>query len=399
MARWVSARMPARLTSLLLLLLSASALRASDLESATATVARIRGTAFRHPVAVKTLRRADLDGYFRAQIARSTQGSADEYVTSLEALQLIEPGGDPLAQLITLYQAQVLAFYSPTEHVYYQLDEPPPGTPANPIMNLMVERHELTHALQDQVFGAGERLASIETDWDAQLAYQSVLEGEATLMMLAALADTVGQPLETLLKNEQMMETLANVGAMDQAMPKETPRYYSESMVFPYSAGLLFVIDAYRRDGWKALDAVYQRPPVSSAEILHPALYFDRTFRPVILAKAEVPAPYHVLDSTLGEFHWRFLLQDPALAATWRADRVQIVENAACEPTVLIDTRWATAADALRFRDAYVGKLAAHGIGAVTAMDGTGVRVAYGADAKLTQSFAAGTMTVEVAGR
>jgi hypothetical protein len=389
--------MPARVLSLLLLLLSASGLRASELQTAMDTVARIRGTPFRHPVAVKTLRRADLEGYFRAQLAHSTEGTVDDYVTSLRVLQLIEPGGDPLGDLLSLYDAQVLAFYSPTEHVYYQLDAPPPGVPDNPIMNVMVERHELTHALQDQAFGAGDRLASIETDWDAQLAYQSVLEGEATLMMIATLAETAGQPLDKLLANQEMLDTLGQFSTL--GIPKETPHYYVDSMVFPYSAGLLFVIEGYKRGGWKALDAVHRRPPVSSAEILHPALYFDRTFRPVTMPRTHVPAPYEVLDSTLGEFHWRFLLGDPQLAAAWRADRVQIVENSACQPTVLIDTRWATAADAARFRDAYVEKLAARGIGASTAVSGSGVRVAYGADAKLARAFAAGTMTREEAKR
>jgi hypothetical protein len=395
MSPGVSARMPARLASLFLLFLSATALRASDLQTATETVARIRGAAFRRPVVVKTIRRADLEPYFRAQVARSTQGTVDDYVTSLEVLQLIEPGGDPLGELLSLYQAQVLAFYSPTEHVYYQIEGAPPGMPANPLMDDTIELHELMHALQDQTFGAGKRLETIETDWDAQLAYQSLLEGEATLVMIASLVESAGSSLDEVVKSDMLVKTLGNAALMDQAMPKGTPRYYAESLAFPYAVGFRFVLEAYRRGGWKALDAVHRRPPTSSAELLHPELYFDETFHAVKILKTRMRAPYEILDSTLGEFHWRFLLRDAALAATWRADRVQIVENAACEPTVLIDSRWATAADAVRFRDAYTEKLAERGIGALTTVDGTAVRVAYGADVPLTRSFVAGARPAE----
>jgi hypothetical protein len=54
---------------------------------------------------------------------------------------------------------------------------------------------------------------------------------------------------------------------------------------------------------------------------------------------------------------------------------------------VLVETHWESADRAKAFRDAYATFLGGRGLDALLALDGTRVRAAYGADAKLMESF------------
>ena len=55
---------------------------------------------------------------------------------------------------------------------------------------------------------------------------------------------------------------------------------------FPYAAGVGFIHAFRRRHPWAELSALYQDPPRSSAQILHPERYFDRREDPVPLPLA-----------------------------------------------------------------------------------------------------------------
>ncbi|MEA2337893.1 MAG: hypothetical protein QOE82_1900, partial [Thermoanaerobaculia bacterium] len=144
----------------------------------------------------------------------------------------------------------------------------------------------------------------------------------------------------------------------------------------------------YRRGGWKMIDRMDENPPHSTREVLHPSEYFAR------IAKSDAePAPFDTtsaIPSTLtvehlGEFHWRFLVGDAG--AGWIDDRVTVAQNVACDHTVLVDTRWENADHARAFRDAYAAFLRGRGLEPKLALDGVRVRAAYGADAKLVESF------------
>ena len=62
-------------------------------------------------------------------------------------------------------------------------------------------------------------------------------------------------------------------------------------------------------------------------------------------------------------------------------------QNLQCDPTVLVDTHWENADHARTFRDAYAAFLRGRGLEPRIALDGSRVRVAYGADTKLMESF------------
>jgi hypothetical protein len=375
------------------LLFAVSAAAASPLAAPMRDVERIRGLRFDHDIRHVSIGRGELPDRLRAQMRKSMPYSFDDYMLVLRSLQLVDGKNEQLmTQLLDLYQSQVLAFYDPLDHVYYSIREMPKAMESTGLdaqsMRDMVVIHELTHALQDQHFGAGAREATLMKDADGELAFHSLLEGEATLVMMAYMLDKLGQPIDVLVQNPAVLESLA--GAADKTVDASVPRYFVESLKFPYMEGLRLVIEGYRRGGWKMLDKMDANPPRSTREVLHPADYFARLEAgekgKAFDNAAIVSVPRLLTVEHLGEFHWRYLVGAGA-SAGWLDDRVQIAQSDACEPTVLAETRWTNAESARRFRDAYVAFLHERGVAARAALDGGTVRVGYGADAALIAKF------------
>jgi hypothetical protein len=391
----VPTRMFRRLPSVVaaLLFLCASA-RAASLEAEMKTVERLRGLTFDRPVVQRTITRGELRNVLRAQMEKSLPYSADDYALILRALQLVDAGTtDLVGSMLDLYESQVLAFYDPLTHTYFAIDQLPAaaaGLVDGETLRQSVAIHELTHALQDQRFHAGARDLALQKDTDGGLALHALMEGEATFVMLDYILDRAGEKMDDVVASPEMLGLLTS--SMDGAgatIDASTPRYFAESLKFPYVEGLKLVIDGYRRGGWKMVDRMDESPPRSTREVLHPSEYFAR-----LASGGAAPAAFDDKSSLrgaltvehLGEFHWRFLVGDAG--AGWIDDRVTITQNLQCDPTVLVDTRWESVAQARAFRDAYVAFLHGRGIEPRVALDGTRVKAAYGADVTLMESFA-----------
>jgi len=357
----------------------ASGLSAASLDRAMKDVERLRGVTFAGPVKQRTIERSDLTRVLREQIAKTLPYSIDDYVRILRALQLVDPKtGDVAGEMLKLYQSQVLAFYDPHAHVYYAITELPDavkGAGSADMLQEAIAVHELTHALQDQRFKAGEQEEKLRRDTDAEMAYHALVEGEASLIMTAWMLEKGGQTLDQAMKNPSTLAMFTDAAAADRMVDPSTPRYFLESLKFPYFNGMKLVVEGYRRGGWPMIDKMHAHPPRSTAELFNMDAYFAR------LGGAESPAPPpfdHTEDGALtvehlGEFHWRFLAGDDLRG--WVDDRVVITRAG----SVTADTRWETPARATAFRDAYVAFLKGRGVDPRVTTDGARVRVAYDA--------------------
>ena len=131
------------------------------------------------------------------------------------------------------------------------------------------------------------------------------------------------------------------LGNMDSSSPQlmKAPVFLRDSLEFPYRAGVDFcqvVLSA--RGGWPGFDSVFQKPPVSTQQILHPGLYF-RGVAPLPVTLPDLtqnlPSGWKALDSNMmGEFGLQeilkqFLAEDRAanLAPVWAGDRYTIYEK------------------------------------------------------------------------
>jgi len=377
-----SVRTVRSLTAILIgFLVSASCANASQLEPGLKAVEEIRGRKFKTDVRNVTIDRSELRKHLQEQMERSTPYSLDDWGNILRALQLVdEKTSDILPKLFDLYDSQVLAFYDPHSHTYYSIRQLPKLSPemekvVDPkMLEETVMVHELMHAMQDQLFSLSTREKTLMRDSDANLAYHSVLEGEAVLVMLAHMLKKMGvEDLSQVMKDDAMLATISSAAVSEQFSDPNTPRYFAESLKFPYLEGLKFVVAAYRRGGWKALDDVHANPPRSTREILHPDQYFARVAasKPGVAFDGTKPEAAIAVEH-LGEFTWRYLVGEKN-ATGWVNDRVIIYKDGRVDAS----TTWDDAERANAFATAYSAFLESRGIKANVAKDGANVKVTY----------------------
>lgn len=359
------------------LLLFAPCAAAADLEKPMADVERLRGLPFLHGVAQRAIERSELRTVLRREIAKSLPYSPDDYVKVLQSLQLVDRSSPALLEkMLDLYEAQVLAFYDPVSHTYFAIRGTAPalkGMAGADALEDSVVVHELTHAMQDQRFGASKRDRELQLDVDAQLAYHALLEGEATFVMMDWLLERAGQSIDEIVKNDAVLGLMTSAAAAEKTIDPGTPPYLIESLKFPYMEGLKLVVDAYRRGGWKEVDRMHANPPASTREVIHAKEYFARLDAGVPAQSNFDPqpaAPDTLTVEHLGEFHWRFLVGD---AEGWLNDRVTV----RCDGIVDVDTWWDNAERAASFRDAYVRFLRDRGIEPRATTNGAFVNVVY----------------------
>ena len=355
-----------------------SCANASSLEPGMKAVEKTRGRKFTKDVQHKAIDRSELTGHLREQMLKSTPYSLDDWGVVLRSLQLVDtPVESILPKLLALYESQVLAFYDPYTHTYYSIKQLPKLPPeaaklADPAMleeTVMV--HELTHALQDQHFSLAAKEKQNMRDTDANLAYHAVLEGEGVLVMMVHMLNKMGVDFDEVIKDDSILQTMASATAADQMIDPSTPKYFAEMLKFPYLEGLKFVVEAYRRGGWKEIDKVHANPPRTTREVLHPEEYFAKTFTPEPFDDKK-PAGNVIAVEHLGEFHWRFLVGADN-AAGWMNDRVIISRGGG----VRAETKWESPERAAAFANAYSAFLTKRGVDAKVERNGNAVIAQY----------------------
>jgi hypothetical protein len=148
-------------------------------------------------------------------------------------------------------------------------------------------------------------------------------------------------------------------------------------LTFPYAGGVGFIHAFRQRRPWAQLSAVYQDPPRSSAQILHPERYLDRREDPVPLPLPDLTAVFPAgsraaIEDELGEIGvaevLRRFLGESADAAGWRGDRYALWDVSAAAPALVALTVWDTEGIAAGFGRAYARVMALkHGLAPVPA--------------------------------
>ena len=342
---------------------------AAGIDETLREVEDLRGLKFRKPVRQKTISRAELTPFLQKEMERDLPVRPDEFIEILRALGFLTDEKEPMKRLLALYEAQVLAFYDPRTGIYYSLDAPPKGVSAEMLPTDAIAVHELVHALQDQHFEAGKRMLERRENWDASMAYQALIEGEATLVMMKSLFEGLGVDFDEATKNANFATLLASATAMS-GVPADAPKYFVDSMSFPYFAGLQYVLEAYRAGGWEAVNSLHRNPPRSTEEVLHPGTSSGG-------AAKRAKSPGAILSTTVGEFHWKYLLGEQA-AEGWGSDQVDVFRTGR-QWTVVGTTAWDSVKDAEEFATALRTKLDGKEAAAFNAT-GTTVRFGWGAD-------------------
>jgi hypothetical protein len=198
----------------------------------------------------------------------------------------------------------------------------------------MVLAHELTHALQDQHFDLDKKLDQVKNNDDRALAIKSVAEGDATL---AGYAYVTGRMDASVV--DALLAYLPDIAKELTKEAPDTPDGLSVPLIFQYCDGARFVAEAYRRGGWKAVDALYANPPLSTHQVIHPEDYFVHPKPPLSVTihgyERTMSSWSKVDDDTYGELLLRVILQrnlgkdapEVALAGRWAGDQMVILQS------------------------------------------------------------------------
>src|SRR6202451_2987773 len=261
---------------------------------------------------------------------------------ALEAFGLI-PKDFPLDSfLLDVLTDQVAGLYDAKTKEFYIAD----WIPIDEQKEVMA--HELTHALEDQSFHIDPWIKAARPNDDAELARDAVSEGSA----LAAMMDYGLRDQKVGVRDLPDVSLIIRSGAVAE-MDKDpklskAPGYIRDELLFPYLAGTGFSQQFLKaHSGWKDLHLIFQNPPVSTQQIIHPDLYLSNVKPETVTLpdwKGLVPEDWKLLEENvlgefgLGEVLKQFLGQERAdrISPAWKGDRYATFENASTKKTSLV---------------------------------------------------------------
>jgi hypothetical protein len=320
-------------------------------------------------------------------VAYLTKHMKDEDVKKLQRSELVLKKFGLLPRdydleklLVALLREQVAGYYDPKTKTVNLLDWVPMED-QEPVM-----AHELTHALQDQAIGldkwmkkgdkdlgeikkdpTAEDIENDETD-DAR---EAVIEGQAETVMMQYELAPVGRSIADSPDLVETMEAQMANGTDDSKVFKDAPIFLKESLTFPYSYGMRFVIRLMEKGGKeKAFAGVLANPPHTTRQIMQPETYlsgeqiermrvpeFKRDFKDYV--KFDIGA--------MGEFDVAVLIEQYAgkklserLYPEWRGGYYYAArpKNDAAAPLgLLYVSRWSSAEKASEFAELYARSL------------------------------------------
>ncbi len=289
-----------------------------------------------------------------------THEDAQNDVKVLSTIGLLEPDYDLLQFYIDLYSEQIAGYFdSETKEMNVISDAGFGG------LERMTYAHEFTHVLQDQNYDLENGLMLnddyCENHTEYCQAVTAVIEGDAVL----------SEQFWFLMygTDQDKAEVMDFYAVYESPVYDSAPDYMKQDFMFPYQQGFDFVNGFYNEKKWDSVEALYQKLPVSTEQILHPERYPNDVPEEVIL-----PDLFGVLGdewteidrNTMGEWYsylilsagvdqnWR-LDQATAGQATegWGGDTYLYVENEKTQSYIYAWlSTWDTALDADEFLDA-----------------------------------------------
>lgn len=299
--------------------------------------ARLRGLAYR-PVVSQVVSQKECADYLLRLLDQEMQPALTQKREGFLKLLGLMPEQASMKKIYAeLYTDQVRGLYDPKQKRYLVVRSEGPTSAGQmeglaAAMGLSMENiltvHELGHAIQDQHFQLAALSKKVAANFDEELAASSLIEGDASALMMDYAMQSVGLEADGLdmgamggLDQEQMM--LGSSPALSKA-----PRFFREVLGFPYNQGMTFVGSLRGGKDWGAVNRAFRDLPESSEQILHPEKY--RRDHPKVVHLEVVP-PRGVTSlgrDTAGEFTVRCWARekggDEQAAAGWGGDRYEI---------------------------------------------------------------------------
>ncbi len=366
-----------------------------------ARLERVRGLEFERTPPVRLISQGQQRTETREQFTDVNRTSRIALNTQYEALLMINESTNAVESQQALFGGGVSGYYNASGRNITLV------SPANGTLQLQepVLAQELFHAQQDQYFNLSTNISTIEE----RNARNGIVEGDANYVQYLYEQRCQGA----------WNGTCLGYNGSDQQQAQEPPANLSIGMVQlylqPYNSGVAFVRERQRSDGWQAVTDVYDNPPASTEQTIHPDKYptdeptnltvpdrssdaweplrengervtgsvgeaglfvslwlpsFENRMQARTGQEAVIPFRTHIrADPITGEPKRPVTYNyDHPITAGWDDDKlVPYVSTGddSNETGYVYETAWDSAADAREFRDGYVELLQYHGATAV----------------------------------
>ena len=302
-------------------------------------------------------------GELHSNLLDDFEAEYDERETSaqkelLELLGLIPENLDLYTLYLDLYTEQIAGYYDPEERKIYVIS----NKQGLSVSDKMTFAHEVTHALQDQHYDLETLLDLNEDNSEYSMSIRSLIEGDAQLTQSLYYWTGLSQRERDIFEQESEQTKSPIYDA--------APRIIRESLIFPYTQGVEFVLAFYKDGGWEAVNKIYGNPPESLEQIIHPAKYTSGDSPKAV----DLPDLHTLLggswklkdDGTVGEFDLRLTLEvfippsetTKEAAAGWGGDKYAYLKDDTGSKLLVIYSEWDTEGDAKEFFDLYAANRA-----------------------------------------
>ena len=212
-----------------------------------------RGADFEHPVEVEFLSIADFKAYIHEGsegIDEESREGIDAYAGGFRALGLVSGDVDLLAESTKAQEEGVIGLYDlKDEKIRVR------GTVLTADVRVTMV-HELTHALQDQMFD----LEKLQERATADTPLRTLIESDAIRVQ-----DAYMEGFDETQLDEFYGESAAGAGDTSSV-----PDVLLHGLSFPYVFGPAFIAAIHRQGGSAAIDKAFAKPPTSEADIIDP---------------------------------------------------------------------------------------------------------------------------------
>jgi hypothetical protein len=276
---------------------------------------------------------------------------------TLKKFGFVPPDFDLAKTTVDLLTEQAAAFYDFHRKKLFVLESAPSSVQQIALV------HELAHALADQHFDLEKFIERAKKSDDGAAARMAVMEGQATWLMSEYLARRTGQSLKSSPAIVQLMSRAAEMMAGQFPVFEAAPLYMRETLLFPYTQGMLFQHAVVEKKGQAAFGEVFRHPPQSTQQVLHLDKYFSAV-KPVVpkLPSLVSQREYRRLaEGSIGELDHSILLRQyigaaeaEQIAPRWSGGAYRLLEHKKEKRTVLAyASQWENPSTAREFFQHY----------------------------------------------
>ena len=344
----------------------ASALMGGDATTTTPTahdailaeVTRLRGLAAIAAVAPKVATTAAIRAHLEQELEAAYPGDAlTRMGMALAHFGLIPKGFDLPGYYASFLESRVGGYYDWTAKTLFLAENLATGQAETLLA------HELVHALQDQHYDLAQFFAEAAHDSEAYLARSALSEGDALAIEIEYGLRDRGIRVEALGDLSGLAAGRIEALRASAVGQKSAPLFLIESSYFPYAYGLGFVQAVRRAHPQAWMDRVYENPPRSSEQILHPERYLGSRDDPTTVTLPDLgpvlPAWQETWSDVAGELGARAVVAaylPGDLAATagegWDGDRYVALTRDG-RTGLVWSTLWDSPCDAQEFFSTY----------------------------------------------